>query len=87
MPGLPCQGHIRDDDKEIHNSMVTVFGKEMCNKSATIASVIPVSGKTLVTERPCGPTAIQGITVSHTVFGHERNYDTASQVDLQEFSE
>lgn len=67
MPGLPRQGHIRDDDKEIHNSMVTVFGKEMCNKAAIIASVIPISGKTLVTERPCGPTAIPGITVSHRV--------------------
>lgn len=42
-----CLGYpvrvIRDNDKEMHDGMATVLGKEMCNKASITASVIPIS--------------------------------------------
>lgn len=38
---------LRDNDKEVHDSMATVLGKEMCNKATITASVKPISGEAL----------------------------------------
>lgn len=91
-----CLGYpvrvIRDNDKEMHDGMATVLGKEMCNKASITASVIPISGKHLLQSGPAVPTALQGNAGNHVVFCHGGFYmrlvgncDTISQVDLHEF--
>lgn len=40
---------MRNNEKETHDSVGTVLGKEMCYKAAMTASAIPISRKTLKT--------------------------------------
>lgn len=60
---------LRDNDKEIPDSMATVLGKEMCNKAAITASEIPISGKTLTCCRvaPCANCSSRERRESHGV--------------------